>query len=399
MRRYAVLLLLLTGCDLYFGGGDDEPPCTDWGTGGGAAQQFRNPETGQCEGWGGGGGCYDSCGPCDYAALTIAQPDWGTCYSKCEGLDEESCLGASGCLAAYDEWTDTQDAPSTTTFKGCWETAPSGPIQGGGCWTLDAQECSRHDDCSMYYGYDSPFPANALVAPTFSRCGPEPTTQGCAAVDCGPGSHCEDQCYACDGKTGPCPAVCTPVCVPDGPGCSLIDCAPATPASRPARAWTRPRVVVAPCRPATAMRSACPMAVETRARARARSCATRCRPRARSTRPPGRENGCWTGYCIPNSACGPNDPGSCDGVTVCALPPPACPSGHRRRRAQRLLVGLLHPAERLPGRGLRDADHRERLPRAPRVHPGLRRVQLHLLPGGGCTCETLTYERCETWWL
>ena len=123
MRRYAAVLLLLAGCDLYFGGDDEPPPpCDGWGTGG-AAQEFRNPQTGECQGF--GGGCYDSCGPCDYAALSIAQPDWGTCYSKCDGLDEQSCLGASGCIAAYDEFTDLADAPSITTFKGCWATPPS----------------------------------------------------------------------------------------------------------------------------------------------------------------------------------------------------------------------------------------------------------------------------------
>nr|MBA3452041.1 hypothetical protein [Deltaproteobacteria bacterium] len=177
MRRYAAILLLLAGCDLYFGG-DDEPPCTGYGIGASpvAPNELRNPQTGQCQSYGGGGGCYDyvdgdgRCAPCAYDVAP--QPDWGSCYSTCDGLDESTCLAAPGCIAAYDENTDYADAPSEISFKGCWATAPSGPIQGGGCWELDAQACSRHDDCSMYYGdgYGKDSPTNALIAPpTFQR--------------------------------------------------------------------------------------------------------------------------------------------------------------------------------------------------------------------------------------
>ena len=295
MRRYAAILLLLAGCDLYFGGDDEPPPCTGWGTGGGEgaspSQQLRNPETGECESFGGWGGCYDynnGCAPCDYAALTQAQPDWGSCYSKCDGLDEQSCLGSSGCIAAYDEDTDYQDAPSVTTFKGCWATPLSGPIQGGDCWNLGAQECSRHDDCSMYFGdgYGNDTPMNAIIAGQgFSHCAPEPTTQGCTNVNCGPGSHCEDQCYPCDGQV---------VCATPPPAC--------------------PTGTVA-----------------------------------------GRVNGCWSGFCIPQSDC----------------PMIACES-------------LTSEASCL-GR-----------PECTPVYGG---SNCTCSPNGGCTCQDLTFERCETWWL
>jgi len=400
MRRYAAVLLLLAGCDLYFGGDDEPPPpCDGWGTGG-AAQEFRNPQTGECQGF--GGGCYDSCGPCDYAALSIAQPDWGTCYSKCDGLDEQSCLGASGCIAAYDEFTDLADAPSITTFKGCWATPPSGPIQGGGCWALDAQECSRHDDCSMYFGdgFGGDTPTNGLVASqTFQRCGPEPTTQGCTEVDCGPGSHCEDQCYPCDGKTGPCPAVCTPVCVPDEPSCAAVDCGPGytcietctgmdpTPSGGGA---VPPGQCYAQCVPSgggnpgsctgqvlcDALPPACP---------------------ANTTA--GRENGCWTGYCIPNSACGPNDPGSCDGVTVCAVPPPACPSGTVAGVLNGCWSGYCIPQSACPVAACETLTTENACLARPECTPVYGGSNCTCSPGGGCTCETLTYERCETWWL
>ena len=96
----AVLAILpLTGCNLYFGGDDEPPPCNDYYPG--APLQLRDPQTGVCQSiGGGGGGCYyaeDVKGVAGVAAM----PDWGQCYSPCEGLDENSCLGVSGCYAAY----------------------------------------------------------------------------------------------------------------------------------------------------------------------------------------------------------------------------------------------------------------------------------------------------------
>jgi hypothetical protein len=42
---------------------------------------------------------------------------------------------------------------------------------------------------------------------------------------------------------------------------------------------------------------------------------------------PGVASGCYSGYCIPKTACGgPLDPGTCAGA-VCAISSPACPSG------------------------------------------------------------------------
>lgn len=403
MRRYAAILVLLAGCDLYFGG-DDEPPCTGWGTGGGASQpsqQLRNPETGQCEDYGGWGGCYDSCGPCAYDLA--AQPDWGSCYSKCEGLDEASCLGASGCIAAYDEYIDYADAPSINNFKGCWATAPSGPIQGGDCWNLGAQECSRHDDCSMYFGdgYGNDAPPNALIAPsTFERCAPEPTTQGCDGVNCGPGSHCEDQCYACDGKTGPCDAWCSPVCVPDEPSCNTIDCGPGytcietctgmDPTAGSGGGAVPPGQCYGQCVPdGTGDPGSCYGDV----------LCDSLPPACPANTTAGRANGCWTGYCIPNTACGPNDPGSCDGQVACATPPPACPSGTVAGRLNGCWSGFCIPQSSCPMVACESLTSEMSCLARPECTPVYGGSNCTCAPNGGCTCEDLTYERCETWWL
>ncbi|MDQ3366288.1 MAG: hypothetical protein M3680_12755 [Myxococcota bacterium] len=266
MRRFAIAtLFLLAGCDLYFGGGDDAPCALGSKEDGLApAYEHRNPHTGQCEQFG-GGGCDYRCGPCPAydtsSGADIAQPDWGSCYSQCEALDENSCLVTSGCRAAYTEFQNDDRVPE---FRGCWATAPSGPVQGGGCVGLDAHACSRHDDCSAYY--IEPNWSTARLSPPltseFSRCAPEnvgaactgnqdcnpgerctagqeecstnpncdPTgactdecwghcvpSSTCTTVMCGPNSHCEE---TCNGTT------CTPTCVPDVSGCLAATCAP-----------------------------------------------------------------------------------------------------------------------------------------------------------------------------
>jgi hypothetical protein len=211
MRRLAICFVsLLAGCDLYFSNGNgDDAPCANWEALTLAAE-YRNPQTGECVASGPGYPCDGRCGPCPDVAT--AQPDWGMCYSACEGNDEGTCIKTPGCFAAYTDHPDTDEGPS---FRGCWETAPSGPISTGACTGLDAQQCSRHDNCSAYY-------INKLArrdeAPPsdFFRCAAERGTGSCANIDCGPKTHCEERCQ----NTG----VCQPVCVPDADLCQLIDC-------------------------------------------------------------------------------------------------------------------------------------------------------------------------------
>jgi hypothetical protein len=212
IQRLAVLAVLLCGCDLYFG--DDD--CDGWGMGGGAAPAYevRDPYTGQCQTVGGGGGwdCDSSCGPCTYPAVAeLSIADWGMCWGTCAGLEEESCFVAPGCYAAYLNDAETDGPPS---FWGCWDTAPSGPVQGS-CANLDAYECSRHDNCIAIYN-------EGTGGTQFATCAPEPATT-CDSTSCAPGYHCEQQCYGtkADGTMSTCEAV----CVADV-GCEAVDCAP-----------------------------------------------------------------------------------------------------------------------------------------------------------------------------
>jgi hypothetical protein len=207
MRRLLPVLLVLAGCNLYFDhNGDDVCAVLDLAP----EQELRNPDTGQCQPFG-FGGCDGSCGPCAEAAgADQALPDWGTCNSSCEALDESTCAATAGCRVAYLENPLTDQAPH---FMGCWAVAPSGPVQGGGCDALDAQACSRHDDCSALYG-STP---DGSIPQTFERCQPEAGGNVCDRVDCGPGAHCEQQCYPCDSPApdGTCDPQCQAMCVPD----------------------------------------------------------------------------------------------------------------------------------------------------------------------------------------
>jgi hypothetical protein len=209
-KSWAVLVLVVfSGCGIYFGDDDDDTTC-DYGTAGAPgypAQELRDPNTGQCSYYGGGYPCDDYCAPCP--ATDIAEPDWGSCYSQCEGLTETACIQTAGCFAAY---TDNPAADGPNVFKGCWQTAPSGPIHGT-CTGNNAQECSRHDDCSAVYITNSD---NANYPLEFEACVPEDGS-GC---DCQVGYHCEEACMG-DPNT----PTCTTTCVQDLT-CAAVDCGP-----------------------------------------------------------------------------------------------------------------------------------------------------------------------------
>lgn len=219
MRSLALaVVVLLSGCDLYFtDGGDDICNQPVRGTGQLLPeQQLRDPQTGLCQGFGNPYPCDGTCGPC--AETTGAMPDWGSCFSQCEGLAEDSCVTTPGCFAAYTDFPTADQAPS---FRGCWQTAPSGPVQGS-CQNLDAQQCSRHDNCSAHYvdqAGGTKFltctaeKAAATVCQSDAECASD---QRCTAgveecnpaPGCAPGQACPAVCYGhCVAKTTP-PVAC-----------------------------------------------------------------------------------------------------------------------------------------------------------------------------------------------
>jgi len=94
------------------------------------------------------GTCHDV-RPCDASGNGIPIPDQASCGSSCEALSEADCVVAAGCRAAY-------IGGNSNRFLGCWGTAPSDPVRTGACAGLDAQACSRHDNCSAWYLEPSP---------------------------------------------------------------------------------------------------------------------------------------------------------------------------------------------------------------------------------------------------
>lgn len=232
MTMAGSLLFTASGCDFYFTGQDDDDPCV---VGDERAPEsaigVRDPYTGQCE-LVGGEPCDDRCGPCPQPATDV-DPDvsWGACYSECTGLDEQTCLATPACRGSYyvvDATTDLPrppipDAPGRDVFFECWATDRQGPIQGGGCYELDAWQCSLHDDCVAIHRADcegAPDQASCGVD-NFVRCAPEPQEPiACYSDDeCADGYWCkrEGECLpppGCDDSEA-CPAVCYGRCVPD----------------------------------------------------------------------------------------------------------------------------------------------------------------------------------------
>jgi hypothetical protein len=158
----AALVFALTtqsACTIYFGDDDDDDDdCVNSGSDLAPAIELRDPQTGTCQAFGGGGG-----GGCDPVPLAegeakapFSMPDWATCQSGCEGLDELSCQLSDGCRAIYvdAESCGPQGCMRVNIFAACWGVAPSGPVQGGACEGLDAHECSRHNDCSAVHQGD-----------------------------------------------------------------------------------------------------------------------------------------------------------------------------------------------------------------------------------------------------
>src|SRR5689334_16155942 len=114
------LLSLASGCTLYFGD-DDDDDCALYDEA--YDSEPRDPSTGECQYFGGGGG---GCGLENDGAEAPA-PDWASCYTQCEGLDEQTCIATAACRAAYLEdigcgpGTDClPPEPGSNTFYGCW---------------------------------------------------------------------------------------------------------------------------------------------------------------------------------------------------------------------------------------------------------------------------------------
>lgn len=149
--RITVLLVLLSGCLFETNTGSD---CL----GDGPEPRFV-PDLGACVDVGDA----DACQFCGDRMCVVADPaGLAQCGGPCTTTDETACLGTQGCIATY----------VAGSFASCWSTAPSGPVHSGACAGLDARDCSRHDNCSAWYGRSD---STTLM---FQRCVDEPAASG-----------------------------------------------------------------------------------------------------------------------------------------------------------------------------------------------------------------------------
>ncbi|HVK75285.1 MAG TPA: hypothetical protein VM734_18275 [Kofleriaceae bacterium] len=337
--RLAALVALLVapaGCTLY--ADDDDGPCL-----GIERLGFRNPENGVCMGLG-GGGCGGDDGPRPLGAPEpLAAPDMAACPGPCEGQGENQCLADPACRAVYLECPPNADCAAQWNFHECWGIAPSGPAEDReACESLDAYACSRRNDCVAHYRWAGSFTTPAIVL-EFAGCAAEPAFQGCYAdADCPPDHECtsDTECLpppGCDPDDGACPPVCYGRCVPLRRGCEVIDCAPGAHCEErcyacdpapgmecPTEPWCEATCV--PDQTQTCAAVTCPAGTHCEERCAGNVCTVTCVPNgdpgacygpvACASLPPacptgtvaGRRNGCWTGYCIPTWACEPPPP-------------------------------------------------------------------------------------------
>lgn len=380
MRIWLALVpvALVSGCGLYFGG--DDAPCIDNG-GLSVPYELRDPETGTCiPGGGGWGGCDDACGPCPAGAEPASLPDMGLCQSQCTGLSEGTCEATAGCYTAF---YDDPAADGKRDYAGCWQTAPSGPV-GGSCQNLDAYECARHDNCALVYSY-----SGSTGTSKFLACENESYFPGCAGgyeSDCAPGYHCEEQCYPSDDPSGNEMGSCQTVCVPDTNACFAADCAPGYTCVELCELESDGTYECgATCVPDTMDPGSCTGAVACDALPPACPAGTTA----------GIRDGCWTGYCIPNNACGPSDPGECYGNVICATAGPSCPTGTTPGVENGCYTGYCIPTSQCPLVACETLSSENACDARGDCTPVYTGTDCTCYPNG-CTCGTLEYDRCES---
>lgn len=251
---------------------------------------LRDPETGACVDLGSTAPECLACGNCVPAGTDRTNRAF---CGLCEGNDEARCLADVSCRAAY--------ADPDGSFLGCWGALPMDASSSGACAGLDAYACSRRNDCSAWYSRLAP------GVNMFDHCSDEPPHTSCAWAECLSGwtpQRCVQECAPCDAAGGAsCAAECHATCVDETPcsdtPCSLGEtcverCPPAAPGG-PARCDATCELVD-PGDPGI-----CGGAV---------TCAAS-PPSCPAGTTAGVGDGCYTGYCIPLTACSGGSPGSC----------------------------------------------------------------------------------------
>lgn len=298
--RVAVLLVLLSACQIVLGddaGDEDEGiDCSDL-----PVRALRDPQTGVCAAIGRVGNASEcrACGHCVPDHVDVM--DRAECGSSatCEQQTEFGCVHDSLCRTVY--------AADDGRYLGCWELAPTGVTSQGACAGLDAYACSRHTNCSAWYGVSG-----------FDHCSDAPPLTACKWAVCEPDHHCVQDCTPCDPSGGvSCDTSCQATCEP-AQSCDELACSLGSVCRESCVRWgpQYPPQCFASCQ---ALEAGSPGLCDG--------------PILCAASPPacpagtiaGRADGCYTGFCIPATACGGERPGTCQPVRA-PYTPPACPA-------------------------------------------------------------------------
>jgi hypothetical protein len=317
------------------------------------------------------------CGPCAEATDSAGSSpiNWGACESECTGLAESACHGTKGCYAAYIEDPAADVLPS---YTGCWQTSQWG-VSTESCGELGPYQCAERDDCSLYYVEKT----QEATFTEFNRCEAELYSAACAETDCGPGHHCEEQCDGTDNWM----SKCRTVCVEDAT-CAAVDCGPGYTCAEVCKDGRNG--------PGTCGPTCVPDPIHDPGSCTGQLLCLADAPDCPSGTTAGVRNGCWTGYCIPNAACGPNNPGQCYLPVTDDQIAPACPSGTTPGVATngRYTGYCIPTSECGPTACATLTTEAACTARADcsTVYTGTNCV----CTADGCSCQTVTFDHCET---
>jgi hypothetical protein len=110
---------------------------------------------------------------------------------------------------------------------------------------------------------------------------------------------------------------------------------------------------------------------------------------------PGIRNSCWSGYCIPNTACGPNDPGQCYGPLTCLSVGPACPTGTTPGIANGCYTGYCIPTGNCGAAACSSLTTEGACTARGDCNPVYEGSNC-TCNANGCSCQTVTFDHCES---
>ncbi len=189
------VLMPLGACTLWFGDDDDTNRCDVFAAREDGIQEIapaplRDPSDLTCDNY--GGYCNPECGPCPEVASAAALlptppiPSYGYCGHICETYNQSQCAADPACRVVLDAECSFGTLDCFTNFMGCFptDTQQDSSID---CWTADAWDCSRSNECTAYHSTAGCGP-NEDCAETrrpFALCAPEGEDPGdCEQATC-----------------------------------------------------------------------------------------------------------------------------------------------------------------------------------------------------------------------